>query len=216
MIVTHLGHSCLLVEAGGTRVLLDPGGLTPDLEQQTGLDAILITHQHTDHLDPKRIPELVAGNAGVRIFCEPSSMSVLAGAGVQSSALAEGDTVSLGGLTVTGIGNQHAEIYREIPRIGNVGMLLRAGGEPSLFHPGDSYASSPDGVDILAAPLSAPWAALKETIDFVRAVKPGRVFPIHDGIVSKRGRGVYYSQLGNFLPIGASIQDLAGAGPTKF
>jgi L-ascorbate metabolism protein UlaG (beta-lactamase superfamily) len=216
VIVTHLGHSCLLVETGGARILLDPGGFTPDLEKQSGLDAILITHQHPDHLDRERIPQVVSANPGVKVYCEPSTVSVLAGAGVEAGALGEGDEVDLGGITVTGVGHQHAEIYREIPRIGNVGMLLRAVGEPNLLHPGDSLATTPDGIDILATPLSAPWSALKETIDFVRAVKPGRVFPIHDAVVSQQGRGIYYRQLANFLPEGTKIQDLAGAGPTTF
>lgn len=214
--VTHLGHACLLVEIADARILIDPGNFTPALEQQTGLDVILITHRHPDHLDPQRVPQVVAANPRAAVYSEPSTVSALADAGVGGTALAEGEPLDLGGVTLTGIGHQHAEIYREIPRIGNMGMLLHASGEPSLLHPGDSYASTPEGVDILAAPLTAPWAALKETIDFVRAVKPGRVFPIHDAVVSQQGRGIYYRQLGTFLPGGASIQDLAGAGPTRF
>lgn len=215
MIVTHVGHACLLVETGGIRILIDPGNFTPDLDQ-TGLDAILITHQHPDHLDPKRIPQLVNANPDAEIYCEPATVTVLADAGVAGTALGEGEKVDLGGVTVTGVGHQHAEIFREIPRIGNVGMLLERDGEPSLLHPGDSYATTPDGVDILATPITAPWAALKETIEFVRAIKPGRVFPIHDAVVSQQGRGIYVNQLGNFLPDGAKILDLAGAGPTTF
>jgi L-ascorbate metabolism protein UlaG (beta-lactamase superfamily) len=206
----------VLVETGGARILIDPGGFTAGWEELTGLDAILITHQHLDHVDPKRIPQLVALNPGAALYCEQACVALLADAGVEGNALAQGEAVDLGGVTVTGIGHQHAEIYREIPRIGNVGMLLTAAGEPSLFHPGDSYASTADGVDILAVPLTAPWAALKETIDFARAVQPGRVFPIHDAVVSPSGRGIYISQLTNFLPPGASLQDLAGAGPTTF
>jgi L-ascorbate metabolism protein UlaG (beta-lactamase superfamily) len=210
--VTSLGHACLRVEVGGAQVLIDPGVFSPGFEEQSGLDAVLITHQHADHLDPQRIGALIAGNPSATVLCEAACVEILAGLGVEGTALAQGQTYDLGGVTVTGVGSTHAEIYREIPRIGNVGMLLRADGEPSLLHPGDSYARAPEGVDLLAVPLSAPWSALKETIDFVRAVSPGRLFPVHDGTLSAPGRGMYVGQLSAFLPPGAALQDLAGAG----
>ena len=37
MDITHLGHSCLLVESAGTRVLLDPGTFSHGFEELTGL-----------------------------------------------------------------------------------------------------------------------------------------------------------------------------------
>jgi L-ascorbate metabolism protein UlaG (beta-lactamase superfamily) len=215
VIVTHLGHSCLDLQIGGARVLLDPGSLTPGWESLTGLDAVLITHQHVDHLDPRRIPALLDANPDARLIVEPSCVPVLAAAGVTAQPLAAGDAVDLGGVTVTGVGGEHAEIFNEIPRIGNVGIVLAADGEPTFFHPGDAYAYAPEGVDVLGVPLSAPWAALKETIEFARAVRPRLTFPIHDGTVSTPGRAIYLNQLTNFLPAGAEIRDLAGAGATK-
>ena len=56
-----------------------------------------------------------------------------------------------------------------------------------LFHPGDSLDTVPDGIDILAVPAYGPWAAMKETIDFVRAVGALEGFPIHDELLSDRG-----------------------------
>ena len=53
----------------------------------------------------------------------------------------------------------------------------------------------PQGVDVLAAPLNAPWSAFKETVDFVRAVGPDLAFPIHDGLLNERGRALYLRQL---------------------
>ena len=64
MIVTHLGHSCLLVEAGGARLLIDPGAFTTGFEELTDLDAVLVTHQHPDHLDVERLPLLLESNDG--------------------------------------------------------------------------------------------------------------------------------------------------------
>jgi len=41
MRITHLGHSCLLVEGGGVRILVDPGNFSSGFEELRGLDAVL-------------------------------------------------------------------------------------------------------------------------------------------------------------------------------
>lgn len=216
MQITHLGHSCLLLEYDGAKVLVDPGTFSSDFEFVEGLDAVLITHQHPDHVDLARLPALMAASPGARLLVEPATVDVLASAGLTAEPFAAGDRVSLGGLSVEGVGGQHAVIYREIPRVGNTGLVLRAEGAPTVFHPGDMIDTAPDGIDLLALPLTAPWSALKETIDFVRAVRPSVAVPIHDAIVSPPGRGLYLMQTTNFAPDGMTMRDLAGAGPTTF
>jgi hypothetical protein len=103
--------------------------------------------------------------------------------------------VVVGDLLVTGVGGQHAVIHRDLPSIGNVGYVLRSEGQPTLFHPGDALAAVPDGVDILAVPMMGPWAAMKETIDFVRAVGALEGFPIHDGLLNERGRSLIFGRV---------------------
>ena len=76
-----------------------------------------------------------------------------------------------------------------------MGYVLRSEGEPTLFHPGDALEAVPDGVDILAVPAYGPWAAMKETIDFVRAVGALEGFPIHDELLSDRGRTLAFNRL---------------------
>ena len=53
--ITKLVHACLLVEVNGRRILLDPGGFSWDDERLdlsivAGVDRILITHEHADHV----------------------------------------------------------------------------------------------------------------------------------------------------------------------
>jgi L-ascorbate metabolism protein UlaG (beta-lactamase superfamily) len=62
MQLTHFGHSCLLAEFDHTRLLFDPGTFAHGFEGITGLSAILITHQHPDHVDVARLPALLEGN----------------------------------------------------------------------------------------------------------------------------------------------------------
>lgn len=213
--ITHIGHSCLLVETGGARILTDPGAFAEGFEDLTGLDAIAVTHQHMDHLDTERLPALLAANPQAVVLAEPETAALLAQADVPVQALRLEEPVTIGEATVTGVGGVHAEIHADIPLIGNMGLQITAADDITLFHPGDSYGALPSGIDLLAVPLNAPWAKFSETLNFVRAIGPGRLFPIHDGLLQATGRAVYLRNLCGLLPEGAQLIDLAGKGATE-
>jgi L-ascorbate metabolism protein UlaG (beta-lactamase superfamily) len=212
MRLTHLGHACLLVETGGARLLVDPGTLSRGWETLSDLDAVLVTHAHPDHVDQEKLPQLLEANDGARLLVEPELSAEMTKVGIEAAPLHPDETVEVRGVTVTGQGGRHAVIHADIPRIGNVGMLVRADGEPTLFHPGDAYEYTPDGVDVLAVPLNAPWSAFKETVEFTRAVAPRVAVPIHDGLLNDTGRALYLRQLTALG--GAEVRDLRGAGAT--
>jgi hypothetical protein len=121
---------------------------------------------------------------------------------------------TIGDVLVTAVGGRHAIIYRELPQIGNVGYVLRSEGQPTLFHPGDEIDAIPDGVDILAVPEYAPWAAMKETVDFVRAVGALEGFPIHDELLSDRGRNLIFARLNELTT--TRVVDLRGGTAHEF
>jgi L-ascorbate metabolism protein UlaG (beta-lactamase superfamily) len=198
MLITHLGHAAVLVETERARILLDPGNLSASWHGLTDLSAILVTHVHPDHLDPEHLPRLLQANPGAKVYTETSVPRLLAAGDLDADALtpvSAGDEVAVADTMISVVGGVHAEIHRDIPRIGNVGYLLRTEGEPSLFHPGDSYATAPTPVDVLALPAYGPWAALKETVDFVRAVGALEGFPIHDGLLNERGVGLVMGRI---------------------
>jgi len=213
--ITHIGHSCLLVETGGARILTDPGAFAEGFEDLTGLDAIAVTHQHLDHLDTERLPALLAGNPQARVLAEPQTAAVLARAGVEVQPLVVDEPVQVGEATITPLGGVHAEIHADIPLIGNTGLKIGAPGDLTMLHPGDSYGALPSDIDLLAVPLNAPWAKFSETLNFVRAIAPGRLFPIHDGLLQAAGRAIYLRNLSGLLPEGAQLIDLAHQGPTE-
>jgi L-ascorbate metabolism protein UlaG (beta-lactamase superfamily) len=218
MHLTHLGHACLLVEVAGARVLIDPGAFSSGFEELTGLDAIVITHQHADHVDVQRLPALLEANDGVLLLAEAEAAAELEHAGIDATPLHAGDETTLGGLPLRAVGGTHAVIHPDVPLVGNVGLLLGTplvdGGEGVLFHPGDSYDTTPQGVDVLALPLVAPWAKLAETVEFLRAVAPGVAVPVHDALLTPPARGIYVSLSTALAPEGTAVLDLAGAGRT--
>ena len=216
MRITHLGHACLLVEIADARVLLDPGTFSPAAGDQRDLDAVLVTHQHPDHLDVERLPDLLAANPGAQLLVDPESANLLRGKGIEAQAVAGGDTATVKAVTVTGVGEMHALIHDEVPRIHNTGMRLSADGEPTLFHPGDALDGEPGEVDVLAFPLSAPWSRSRDMTAFLRRLDAPHAVPIHDAILSDVGRKLYLTQAGNLGSERTRIHDLAGGRTEEF
>ncbi|OBH15094.1 MBL fold metallo-hydrolase [Mycolicibacter terrae] len=193
MRLTHFGHSCLLADFVDTTVLFDPGNFSHGFEGITGLSAILITHQHPDHVDVERLPALLDANPDAALYADPQTAAQL---GPPWRAVHAGDSFDLGSLRVRGVGGQHAVIHPEIPMIDNISYLVGDAGHPArLMHPGDALFVPDEPVDVLAAPAAAPWMKISEAVDYLRAVAPRAAVPIHQGIIAADARGIYHGRL---------------------
>jgi L-ascorbate metabolism protein UlaG (beta-lactamase superfamily) len=192
MQLTHFGHSCLLAQFDDTSILFDPGTFAHGFEGITGLSAIVITHQHPDHVDVSRLPALLDGNPEAPLYADAQTAEQLGG---RCQAVRVGDALSVGSVTVRAVGGQHAVIHPEIPVIQNNAYLVDDGEHRARFmHPGDSLFVPVEPVDVLAAPAAAPWMKISEAIDYVRMVAPAHAVPIHQGVVAPDARGIYYGR----------------------
>src|SRR5690606_31616920 len=137
MRIERLGHACLLVEGGDSRLLVDPGGFSTAWHDLEDVDAVLITHQHADHVDPEHLAPLVR-RTGARAGAEEPGGPGLAGEGVGARGGRVGYRIDLGSGEVGVAGGIRSGIHPAIPRVGNVGYVLSEAGSARLYHPGDS------------------------------------------------------------------------------
>lgn len=213
MKVTHLGHACLLVETAGARILIDPGAFSGLWHGITGLDAVLITHQHADHVDPEHALGLLKTNPEARVFTSQYVLDTVELPGAEP--VTPDQRFGIGRVQIETVGGAHAVIHQDIPRIHNIGYLLRTEEEPTFFHPGDALDTAPEGVEVLALPLMGPWAAMKEHVEFVRDLgSPRHSIPIHDELLSDRGRDLLCTQIGNLTE--TEIISLHGGASREF
>ena len=192
MQVTHFGHSCVLLDTGAARLLIDPGSFSTGFEGLTGLDAVLVTHQHPDHLDPERLPALLRANPDARLIVDSGTAGQLGG--VDHETVEPGATVTVAGARVEVLGGQHAVIHPDIPRIVNNAYLV----DGTHLHPGDALDTVPGDVDVLFLPAAAPWSKISETIEYLRAVAPRAAVPIHQGILANPA--VFYGHFDRLGP----------------
>jgi L-ascorbate metabolism protein UlaG (beta-lactamase superfamily) len=112
--------------------------------------------------------------------------------------VAPGESFTVGSISVRAVGELHAVIHPELPRITNSGYLLDLGGT-KVFHPGDALTGPGEPVDLLLLPVSAPWLRVAEAIDFAREVGAPRNLAIHDRVYSDAGLGIVDGHLQRFL-----------------
>jgi L-ascorbate metabolism protein UlaG (beta-lactamase superfamily) len=210
MELTHYGHSCVLVEAGAARLLFDPGTLSGGFEELTGLDAVLITHQHPDHLDVRKLPELLAANPSAELYTDPGTARELAEAHQSARVVGAGDSFKVRGVAVDVLGGQHAVIHPDIPIVPNTGYLIDHG---AFYHPGDSFHVPDQRVDVLGLPTAAPWLKISEAIEFFRAVSPRVAVPIHQGLLALPE--AFYSHFENLGPPASALTVLEHRSATE-
>ena len=173
-------HACVRLERDGAVLVIDPGTFT-ERDALAGADAVLVTHEHRDHLDADALRAACADNPGLRVFTHPELAAELDDLPV--TAVGVGEEFAAAGFGVRVYGGRHAEIYGGLPGIANLGYLV----EETVYHPGDSFAAPDVPVRALLVPISAPWLKIAESIDLVRAVKPELAVPIHDALLTPPG-----------------------------
>ncbi|KPI34038.1 beta-lactamase domain protein [Actinobacteria bacterium OV450] len=207
MQLTKHAHACVTVEKDGTRLVIDPGTLTPDAAEAVArAQAVLITHEHFDHFDEELVAAALEARPGLQVYGTTTVAATLGSHDGRVHAVSAGDTFSVGPITATVHGHRHALIHADIPCPDNVGYLLDDG---AVYHPGDAYFAPDAPVHTLLLPTSGPWTKLGEAADYVRTVKPERIIQIHELMLSDLGQHSTAHLLGEKGLTGIPIDRLA-------
>ncbi|MFD5413913.1 MBL fold metallo-hydrolase [Streptomyces nojiriensis] len=173
MKITKYTHACVRIEHGGRVLVIDPGTWS-EPAALAGADAVLVTHEHIDHVDVLRLAGL-----GVPVYA-PAEADIpeLDVIGVSSGA-----EFSAAGFRIRAVGGRHAFIYGGQPDCANLGYVV----DDAVYHPGDSLHVPEQEIETLLVPAQGSWLKMAEVIDFVKAVGPQRAFAIHDAQINDRG-----------------------------
>lgn len=205
MRLTKFGHACIRIEHEDTVLVVDPGVFTSP-EAIDGATAVLLTHEHPDHV---HVDNLRRSDAPV--FTIDAVAAKLTGdapdVAERLTVVSPGEDFDAG-LPIRAVGQMHAEIHPEIPRVHNSGYLIDAGGT-QVFHPGDALTGPDEPVDLLCCVVSAPWSRSADLINFVREVGAPRNLAIHDKVYSEAGLGIVDGQMNLLLPEAQSYTRLA-------
>lgn len=172
--LTRFTHACVRLERDGRVLVIDPG-IYSEPAALVGADAVLVTHEHFDHVDRLRLAGL-----GAPVFAP-------AGANIPDlpfEQLAVGDEPEVAGFRVRAVGGRHATLLDDQPVAANLGYIV----DGTVYHPGDSLARPDVPVSTVLVPAGGPWLNLRDAIEFLRAVSPERAFPIHDVLLAELGQ----------------------------
>lgn len=194
MLLTKFTHSCVRITDGDKALVIDPGVFSEVETALDGVDAVLITHEHPDHIDVNRLSASAAANPSLQVWAPAAVASQLAGDAVLAervTAVGPGESFGAGGFGIRTFGGQHALIHSSIPIVANVAYSV----EDVIYHPGDSYTVPTVPVELTLIPVHAPWARVGEAMDFTAATRSPRAVGIHDSLLAPAGLAMYQARI---------------------
>ena len=201
MRITYLGHASLLIEIDGVKLITDPllrprimkvlRRVAPEAteEQLTGVDLVLLSHGHHDHLDPGSLKML---DGMPEVALPIPARAVVENAGLPTRPMAVGDSFTIGEVVVEAVHADHDGRRMPWNRDGTaLGYIVR-GPSGSVYFAGDTdvFAGMADfaGVDVAMLPVSGWGPRLPaghmgpdEAAEAVGLIEPQVAIPIHWG-----------------------------------
>jgi len=193
---TKYTHACARIEADGTTLVIDPGAFS-EAEALNGANAVLITHEHFDHLDPDKLRAAATADPDLTIWTNHAVAAQLAEHDDLTGrvrTVAHGDTFTVGGVDVHVYGEKHIMLHPDIDPPANIGFHI--GGV--AFYPGDAYTVPEEPVHTLLTPTDAPWMRRNDLVEYVRTVRPRAGVSMHDGLLNDIGLSLVDQQMNAF------------------
>jgi L-ascorbate metabolism protein UlaG (beta-lactamase superfamily) len=203
--LTYVGHATVVIDLDGVRLITDPV-LRPRVlhlrrvtsvpaEALRGLDAVLLSHAHWDHLD---LPSLERLGKELPIVC-PKGLSGLLRRKrfAHVTTLEEGEEVTIGALAVRAVHAEHDGGRGPLGSSGELGFVIT--GSRTVYFAGDTDLFDDLGafgpIDVALIPV-AGWGSKvgpghldpERAAEAVRRLQPRVAIPIHWGTLAPIGR----------------------------
>jgi len=172
--LTRFTHACVRLERDGQVLVIDPG-IWSEPQALLGADAVLVTHEHADHVDTMRLAGL-----GVPVYA-PAGADLT---GLPFEPLRSGEDREIAGFRVHACGGRHAAGIEGQPVVANLGYVV----DGELYHPGDSLDRPDLPAPTVLVPAAGPWLAVRDAVAFLRDLAPAKAFPIHDVLLTEVGQ----------------------------
>ena len=181
-------YAGILIKTPSKTIVIDPVDVKPRNLQET--DAILITHEHYDHLDQRLIKE-IQKRTGCQVIADPASTRSLKNI-IPPSQMLEirpGEETKIGEVTVKAEKCQH-------PAAQPVTFIITSEDGVKMFHTADSLPfpemtqiGEKEKLDIAFCTVGiAPGASAETGFEIARLTKPQIAVPYHTNSTASQKR----------------------------
>ena len=184
-------HSCLLVEDQGKTILVDPGNYSYeakalDITSLNHIDAIVITHEHPDHMYIPWIKEILEKFPHTPLFTTESAKKLLEQEGIPNVSMKGNEFIELTPVP-------HERIWMGSPAENVKATLFE-----KVTTPGDSHSFDAT-TEVLALPVQAPWGSTTAAVELALRLQPKAIIPIHDWHWRDEARKAFYARLVDYF-----------------
>jgi L-ascorbate metabolism protein UlaG (beta-lactamase superfamily) len=179
--IQPINHSAIRFAFKGKQYYVDPAG-EADWDKMPKADAILVTHEHGDHLNPRVIDQI--RKEGTLVYANASSVKK-AGFG---QAIEVGERKAILDITVEAIAayNMNAERLKFHPKDRKDNGYVLTFGDKRVYVAGDTEGTPEmkalKDIAIAFLPINLPYTMPpQEAADAARAFKPKVLYPYHQG-----------------------------------
>lgn len=183
IIITFYAHASIGIAWNDVQIYVDPVGIKYDIDFSTEqkADLILLTHHHSDHLDPNAISRLSASST--KIIGNQKCQDI-----IDCMIIAPYQTFFEGNIRIDTIPayNVTPEHLKYHPKDnGGLGYLITLGGI-RIYIAGDSEDNkdilSLRDIDIAFLPVNQPYTmTIPQVENVVRIIRPKILYPYHCG-----------------------------------